>query len=40
MARILNFAIMSNNNDMIEEISNIYQNKKPWLLILYDAFQL
>jgi hypothetical protein len=30
MARILNYAIMSGNNDMIEEISNIYQQKKPW----------
>jgi hypothetical protein len=29
MGRILNFAIMSGNNEMTEEIYNIYQNYKP-----------
>ena len=29
MGRILNFAITSGNNEMAEEIYNIYQNSKP-----------
>lgn len=29
MGRILNYAITSGNNEMAEEIYNIYQNSKP-----------
>jgi hypothetical protein len=29
MGRILNFAITNKNNEMAEEIYNIYQNSKP-----------
>ena len=30
MGRILNFAMISNNQEMAEEISSIYQGKRPW----------